>query len=141
MNVSIMTIAAEPELPDTFNLPAVIEPNRVVTIAAEVSGRIEKIGPEKGDRVSAGDLLIELNSDLLRPQLEMAKTQVEFNEIEFERMANLVKQNATARRDLDNAKTQRDISKAQRDEIQARLDRTRISAPLSGVLNNLFVEV
>lgn len=140
VNVSVMTVTAEPELPDTFDLPAVIEPNRVVTIAAEVAGRIERIGPEKGDAVSAGDLLIELNSDLLRPQFEMAKTQVQFNEIEFERMANLVKENATARRDLDNARTQRDISEAQLEEIKARLDRTRISAPLSGVMNNLLVE-
>ena len=140
VNVSVMTVTAEPQLPDTFRLPAVVEPNRVVTIAAEVAGRIEHIGPKKGDTVSAGDLLIELNADLLRPQFEMAKTQVEFNEIEFERMENLVKENATARRDLDNAKTQRDISKAQLVEIQARLDRTQISAPLSGVLNNLLVE-
>ncbi|MEJ2701076.1 MAG: efflux RND transporter periplasmic adaptor subunit [Sedimentisphaerales bacterium] len=140
VNVQVMTVAAEPELADTFDLPAVIEPNRVVTISAEVSGRIERIGPEKGDRVSAGDLLIELNSDLLRPQLDSAKTQVQFNEIEYERMANLVEQNATARRDLDNARTQRDVSKAQLDEIQARLDRTRIVAPLAGVLNNLPVE-
>lgn len=140
VNVSVMTVAAEPELDDTFTLPAVIEPNRVVTISAEVAGRIERIGPEKGDMVSAGDLLIQLNADLLRPQFESAKTQVEFNEIEFERMANLVKENATARRDLDNAKTQRDISKAQLDQIAARLDRTRILAPLAGVLNNLPVE-
>jgi membrane fusion protein (multidrug efflux system) len=140
VNVEVMTIAAEPELDDTFDLPAVIEPNRVVTISAEVSGRIEHIGPEKGDRVGAGDSLIELNSDLLRPQFDSAKTQVQFNQIEYERMANLVEQNATARRDLDNARTQRDISKAQLDEIQARLDRTRIVAPLAGVLNNLPVE-
>lgn len=140
VNVSVMTVATESELADTFTLPAVIEPNRVVTVAAEVSGRIERIGPEKGDRVSAGDLLVELNSDLLRPQFEMTKSQVEFNQIEFERMENLVKENATARRDLDNAKTQRDVSKAQLEEIQARLERTRILAPLSGVMNNKLVE-
>jgi membrane fusion protein (multidrug efflux system) len=140
VNVSVMTVTAEPELADTFTLPAVIEPNRVVTVAAEVSGRIERIAPEKGDRVSAGDLLVELNSDLLRPQLEMTKAQVEFNQIEFERMEKLVKDNATARRDLDNAKTQRDVSKAQLEEIEARLERTRILAPLSGVMNNKLVE-
>lgn len=140
VNVTVMTVVAEPQLPDTFNLPAVVEPNRVVTVSAEVSGRIERIGPEKGDTVSAGDLLIELNADLLQPQFEIAKTQVEFNQIEFERMANLVKDNATARRDLDNATTQLAISKAQLEEIGARLDRTRILSPLAGVLNNLLVE-
>jgi len=140
VNVAVMTVTAEPELPDTFTLPAVVEPNRVVTISAEVAGRIKRIGPEKGDAVSAGDLLIELNADLLRPQFEIAKTQVEFNQIEFERMANLVKDNATARRDLDTATTQLAVSKAQLEEIGARLDRTRIVAPLAGVLNSLLVE-
>jgi membrane fusion protein (multidrug efflux system) len=76
----------------------------------------------------------------LRPQFESAKAQVEYNQIEHERMANLVKDDATARRDLDNATTQLAISRAQFEEIRARLDRTRIVAPTAGVLNDLLVE-
>lgn len=140
VNVTVETVVAEPELADTFDLPAAIEPNRVIKISAEVAGRIERIGPAKGEAVHAGDLLIQINADLLRPQFESAKAQVEFNQLEYERMANLVKDNATARRDLDNATTQLAISKASLEEIRARLDRTRILAPTAGVLNNLLVE-
>lgn len=140
VNVTVETVATEPELADTFDLPAAIEPNRVIRIAAEVAGRIEKIGPAKGETVHKGDLLIQLNTDLLRPQFDSAKAQVEYNQIEHERMANLVKDDATAKRDLDNARTQLAISKAQLEEIRARLDRTRIVAPTSGVLNDLLVE-
>ncbi|MDY0357999.1 MAG: hypothetical protein RBR19_19110, partial [Sedimentisphaerales bacterium] len=35
VNVSVMTIVPEAELADTFVLPAVVEPNRVVAVAAE----------------------------------------------------------------------------------------------------------
>jgi RND family efflux transporter MFP subunit len=140
VNVTVETIVAEPQLADTFELPAVVEPNRVIRVPAEVAGRIEQIGPEKGNVVRAGDLLIQLNADLLRPQFEIAKAQVEYDQIEFERMANLVKEDATARRDLDNATTQLAISKARLEEIRARLDRTRILAPTAGVLNDLLVE-
>ncbi|UCC99822.1 MAG: efflux RND transporter periplasmic adaptor subunit, partial [Phycisphaerales bacterium] len=115
-------------------------PNRVVTVAAEVAGRIEHIGPEKGDIVRAGDLLIQLNADLVQPQFDSAKAQLEYDRIEYERMANLVKENATAQRDLDNATTQLAISKARFEEIRARLDRTRILAPIGGVLDNRLVE-
>ena len=140
VNVTVETVIAQRELADTFDLPAVVEPNRVVTVSAEVAGRIERIGPEKGDLVRAGDLLVQLNADLLRPQFESAKAQVEYNQIEHDRMANLVKDDATARRDLDNATTQLAISKAQFEEIRARLDRTHIIAPTAGVLNDLLVE-
>ena len=140
VNVTVQTVAAEPELADTFELPAVAEPNRVVRVAAEVSGRIEHIGPKKGDVVRAGDLLIQLNADLLRPQFDSAKAQLDFDQIQYKRTANLVEENATTQRDLDNATAQLAASKARIEEIRARLDRTRILAPIGGVLDDLLVE-
>ncbi len=140
VNVTVQTVVAEPELADTFELPAVVEPNRVVTVAAEVSGRIEQIGPKKGDVVRAGDLLIQLNADLLRPQFDGAKAQLDFDQIQYQRMANLVEENATTQRDLDNATAQLAASKARLEEIRARLDRTRIAAPIGGALDDLLVE-
>lgn len=140
VNVAIMTVIAEPQLADTFDLPAVVEPNRIVTVSSEVSGRIERIPPEEGSKVQAGDLLIKLNTDLIRPEFESAKAQVGRDQIEFDRMTNLAKENAATQRDLDNATSQLAISKARLEGIRARLERTSILAPTSGVLNDLLVE-
>jgi membrane fusion protein (multidrug efflux system) len=106
VNVKVITVAAEPEFADTFELPAVVEPNRVVTVSAEIDGR----------------------------------AQVKRDRIEFERMKNLVEDDATSRRDLDNATTQLAVSQAQLKEVGARLELTRILAPIDGVLNELFIE-
>jgi RND family efflux transporter MFP subunit len=140
VNVSVMTVIAEPQLADTFDLPAIVEPNRIVTVSAEVAGRIERIPQKEGSEVRAGDLLIQLNTDLIRPMFEVAEAQVERDQIEFDRMTNLVKQDATPRRDLENATTQLAISKARLDEVRARLDRTSILAPTAGTLNEILVE-
>lgn len=140
VNVKVMNISPVPEFSDTFTLPAVVEPNRIVTVSAEVEGRIETIPVVEGCNINAGSLLIKLNTDLLQPQYDMAKAQLERDKIEYTRMANLVKNNATAQSDLDNARTKRDISSAQFDEIQARLNRATIKAPISGVLNKILVE-
>ena len=140
VNVTVITVIAEPQLVDTFDLPAVVEPNRIVTVSAEVAGRIERIPQKEGSEVRAGDLLIRLNTDLVRPLFEIAEAQVERDQIEFDRMTNLVKQDATPRRDLENATTQFAISKARLEEVRARLDRTSILAPTAGVLNELLVE-
>ena len=140
VNVTVMTVTAIPQLADTFDLPAVVEPNRIVTVSAEVSGRIERIPPEEGSKIRAGDLLIKLNTDLIKPEFESAKAQVERDQIEFDRMTNLTKGNAATQRELDNATSQLAISKARLEGIRARLERASIFAPTAGVLNDLLVE-
>jgi membrane fusion protein (multidrug efflux system) len=140
VNVTVMTVTAEPEVVDTFDLPAVIEPNRIVRISAEVAGSIEDIPLKKGSLVYAGDLLIRLNEDLLLPEFEGAEAQFKRDKIEYERVANLVKEHVSPPRDLDNAIGQLAISKSRLAEVRARLERTRILAPSAGLLNDLPVE-
>ena len=140
VNVTIMTITAEPEIADTFDVPAVIEPNRIVRISAEVAGRIESIPLKKGSLVHSGDLLIRLNDDLLLPEFEGAQAQLKRDQIEYERVANLVKENVSTKRDLDNATSQLALSKSHLAEVRARLERTRILAPDTALLNDLLVE-
>jgi membrane fusion protein, multidrug efflux system len=140
VNVVVQTVVAEPDFADAFDLPAIVEPNRVVRVSAEVAGRIVQIGPGEGGRVRAGDLLIRLDDDLVRPQFVTAEAQVKRDQIEYERMADLVSKDATSKKDLDDATTRLSVSKASLDEIKARLDRTRIMSPTSGVLNDVLVE-
>jgi len=140
VNVSVMAVTAEPLLPDTFDLPAAVEPNRIVTVAAEVAGGVERIPPKEGSTVQAGDLLVQLNTDLIGPQVEIARAQFDRDKIQYERMSALVKTDATSRSDLDDATTKLATSKAQLKEVQARLERTRIIAPIAGILNDLPAE-
>jgi len=140
INVTVMTVTAEPQLVDTFDLPAAVEPNRIVKVAAEVAGGIERIPPKEGSVVKAGDLLVHLNTDLIQPQVEIAKAQYSREKIQFERMSALIKTDAASRNDLDDATTRLATSQAQLQEVQARMERARIVAPISGVLNDLPVE-
>jgi membrane fusion protein (multidrug efflux system) len=135
-----MEVVAIPALADEFALPAVVEPNRVVTVAAEVAARVERMPLEEGDAAKAGQLLVQLNVDLIEPALRTAQAQHDRNQIEFERMQSLVSENATSRQDLDNATVQLAASKATLEEAQARLERTQIVAPVRGILNKQLVE-
>ncbi|MEN6335504.1 MAG: efflux RND transporter periplasmic adaptor subunit [Phycisphaerales bacterium] len=140
VNVTVLPVTPEPELPDTFDLPAVIEPNQVVSVAAEVAGRIEWIGPREGAMVKAGDLLMRLNTDLLQAEFESFQAQAKNDQTEFDRQQGLVKGGASTSKELDQAETKLAISRAKLDEVRARLQRTRIVAPTEGVLNELPVE-
>jgi membrane fusion protein (multidrug efflux system) len=140
VDVEIMTVITEPEFAETIELPAIVEPNRIVSICAEVEGRIERIPSAEGSTVQAGDLLVQLNTDLIQPQFEIAEAQFNRDKIEYGRMKELVEKDATSISDLDDATVRLATSKAQLAEVRARLERTQILAPITGVLNDLPIE-
>jgi membrane fusion protein (multidrug efflux system) len=140
VNVTVMPVIAEPAFADTFELPGVVEPNKVVEVSAEADGKVEWIGPKKGALVRAGEPLMRLNTDLLEAQFQMAQAQAKNSQTEFDRIKGLVEKGASPSRDLDAASTQLTISQAQLEEARVRLARARIAAPMSGVLNDVPVE-
>jgi len=140
VNVTVLPVTAEPKLADAFELPAVVEPNQIVTIAAEVAGRIEWIGPREGSSVRAGNLLMRLNTDLLQAEFERSQAQAKNAQTEFERQQGLVRGGAAPTRELDQAAVQLAVAQATLQEVRARLDRTQIHTPTGGILNNLLVE-
>ena len=140
VKVAVIPVVAEPAFTDTFELPGVVEPNKVVEVSAEADGRVEWIGPRKGTLVHKGDLLARLNTDLLTAQFQMAEAQAKNAETEYDRVQGLVAKGAAPSRDLDAAATQLAITKAQREEARVRLARAQITVPITGVLNNVPVE-
>ena len=158
VNVVVQTIEPLPELADTLTLSAVVEPESVVRVAAEVSGRVESYGVrqhamkwrgrdfpagatiEEGEPVKTGAPLIHLNRDLLQAAYDRAKAQYEYDESEYQRIADLFERGVTAKSEFDTARTQREVSRAALDEVSKNLERTTIVSPLDGFLNRLTIE-
>ena len=159
VNVKVQRVRPIPELADTLDLTAIVEPNRVVRVAAEVAGQIERFGrrrqavawnqgriPEgatvqEGEPVSEGQPLVHLNKDLLQARYDRALAQFEYDEREYQRILDLYERGVTSRTELDDAGTHREVAKASLDEAARNLERTTIAAPISGILNRLPKEV
>ena len=68
----VEVVKLEPaRIEDWLDLPGVIEPEQVVTVGAEVGGRLEWRGPKEGDRVKKGERLALVN----RERLALAERQ------------------------------------------------------------------
>jgi len=140
VNVKTRIVTAVPTMPDTLELPGRVEANRVVRVAAEVPGRIERIYCEEGRACAAGDRLLQINLDLLRAEFDRASAQYEFDKLEYERIQSLVKGGAATAKERDRAESARDVSRAAAEAAGIRLARAEVYAPVSGVLNELLVE-
>ena len=158
-NVIVQTVRPLPELADTFTLSAIVEPDRVVHLAAEVAGRIERYGQrrrsaswrgreipagksiEEGEPITQGDPIVYLNTDLLQARFERAQAQFEYDQTEYNRVADLYERGVTSKTEFDDAGATRNVSKAVLDEAARNLERAVIVAPISGILNRLSMEI
>ena len=158
VNVVVKTITPLPELPDTLTLSAVVEPENVVRVAAEVAGRVERYGVrqralqwrardfpagetiEEGEPIEVGAPLIHLNQDLLQAAFDRAQAQYQYDESEYERITDLFERGVTSKTEFDSARTRREVSRAAFEEAARSLERTTIVSPLAGFLNRLTIE-
>jgi len=143
-NVSVEVIESIPELEDTVKLTGETEPNRIVKVLSEVAGRIEKVAVTEGQLVhgngEAPSLLVSLNTELLRAQLDLCKADEEFASLEAERLDELFEKDVATRHERDRGQTQLVMAKARTATAQANMDRSQIYAPIGGVLNSLPAE-
>lgn len=139
VNVAVEVIQPIAELPDTFVIPGVVEPNRVVQVCAEVAGRIMKINGREGAVVRKGARIVELNTDLLKAEMDRTSSQLRIAERELERIESLFKRNPplATESELDLARSNAGVAQAHQDAAKANFERATIVAPIDGVLNRL----
>jgi len=119
------------------------------------TGRIVAVSVEAGDHVQKGQLLARIDDSVLVPQvkrleasLEQAQAQAALSAAEYQRALgvqaagalsaeDIEKRRATAVTDAANVK----VAAAQLAEAQARLNRTRIVAPIAGTVLTRGAEV
>ena len=139
-----------------------LKPSRLVSVGAQVSGRIETLHVKLGDRVKAGDLIAEIDSRTQRNALQSAQAaqrsaranrdalaaDLRQYQLTLQRQQALVARQLVARADYDAAKTKVDATREQVaaldgevvqrqtdvDVAQTNLGYTRITAPTDGTV-------
>ncbi|OPY57402.1 MAG: Macrolide export protein MacA [Pelotomaculum sp. PtaU1.Bin035] len=107
--VSVMTAAADnQELETTLELSGVLVQAQKVDISSKISGKVISLGYNTGSAVKAGDVLIQLDTEVLSAQLMQAQ-------------AGLQSAEAAA----DAARNQASITKINLDAAQKLYDRTK----------------
>lgn len=139
--VRVITLTLKPErLEDKISLPAEVEPFENLWVKAEVIGQVVKVLVKEGRRVKRGQVLVELDNRDYRTRLARIEASYTLAKLEYDRYVTLAKQKITAASRLDEAEAKLRELTAQRSEAELALSRTRITAPISGRLNELSVE-
>jgi membrane fusion protein (multidrug efflux system) len=116
-----------------------IEAERQVTIHAEATGRISKLGFEEGDTVEKGAMLGQIRRDAQASLLARASTSLEKSKADYERIKSLHGQGAASQEELDNARIAYQTAKLDRKDRRREVGDTRVLSPFSGTITERFV--
>jgi membrane fusion protein, multidrug efflux system len=111
-----------------------LKANESVNITANVTETISAIHFDDGQRVSEGDILVELTSVEQHALLEEAAVRAGEAERQYQRVKALVAQGAASESLLDERKRDLDTARAVLVAIESRLSDRLIKAPFDGVL-------
>lgn len=105
-----------------------------VTITAEITGKVAQIAFNAGDRVKAGDLLVQQDVAVEEAQLRAAESAAELARLEYNRAKKLIGTSVIPQADFDRAQAQLTQALAQADNFRAVIARKTIRAPFAGRL-------
>lgn len=132
---SVSTFTVEHQSwPNVFSALGTVEADEGITISAEVSGRVQRIAFQSGERVEAGTVLIELESGNEQAQLRAAQARLQLAQSNFERLEQLREKNTISQSDLDTAFQQRESAQADVEDLKTTLAKKIVRAPFSGRL-------
>ncbi|MEJ5051837.1 efflux RND transporter periplasmic adaptor subunit [Chryseobacterium culicis] len=138
------------EISNSITATGTIQPVDTVAVGTQVSGIIKNIYVDFNSTVKKGELLATLDPDLLQFQsqqikanLQNAKSNLAYNEININRQSQLYKVGAISKADYDIATNQYNAAKAQVGSVNAQLSTanknlslTNIYSPIDGTVLN-----
>jgi HlyD family secretion protein len=150
-----VTPAAMGNLTEEISANGTINPVRVVNVGSQVSGTVEKLYVDFNDRVTAGQVLLELDPRLFRAALDQSEAslanvqaQAALADANARRAAELRRQDFISQQDYEQAVATARSQAAQVKSARARTEQDRanlnfsiIRAPVSGVIINRKIDI
>jgi membrane fusion protein (multidrug efflux system) len=105
-----------------------------IAITSKLSERVERVRFESGQRVEAGQVLVDLDVGGDVADLDAARTAAREAQRQFDRQRQLAEQKLIPTSQLDAQRAARDAAQAQVQQAMARVSDRAIVAPFAGVL-------
>ena len=136
-----LTEAKTARIDKSFTAQGNFEPIQSLTLMSETWGQIKRVLKRKGDRVRAGELLVQVEGNTMNADLSALQANYEKAKRDLGRFENLAAGEAITKRQLEDVRLQVKTIESQLVNARQRVNKTRITAPISGEINEIYVEV
>lgn len=133
--VAAELITVQAESGTTYaTVPGTVVSKRHAEIASRLSGYVQSVKVQAGDRVEAGQPLLAIDSSDVTGQLQQAQAVFDEAEVNYQRTTSLYAKGVATKVQMDDATRQHATAKAALQMAQAAVGYADIRAPFAGVV-------
>ncbi|SEH79906.1 membrane fusion protein, multidrug efflux system [Paenimyroides aquimaris] len=143
-NEKVTLSVTSPVVKDTVILEDYVAQIRSINhieLRAQEKGYLQKIFVDEGQFVKKGQLLFKIMPNLYEADVNRAKAEVNYAEIEYKNAKQLFDNNVVASTELAMAKAKYDKAKAELAAMNTHLQFTEIRAPFDGIIDRFHVRL
>jgi membrane fusion protein (multidrug efflux system) len=112
-----------------------------IELRSQERGYLEKIFVDEGQFVKQGQLMFKLMPVVYQAEVDKAKAEMNFAEIEYRSTKGLADNNVVSQNELALAKAKLDKARAELSLAQAHLSFTEIRAPFDGIMDRFYTRL
>jgi membrane fusion protein, multidrug efflux system len=124
-----------------YSTTATLEAPEEAHVLSRVSGLVEKILVEEGDRVTKGQVLAVIDPKRQKYELNRAEAEVQIVEQELNRLKKINNKEFVSQDALAKLEFNLQAAKAQRDLAELKLKDSQITSPINGVVAHRLVKL
>lgn len=118
----------------------VVDSKSTINISPRINGIVSSVLVSNGDAVQRGQLLFEIDAEVLRRTLDEVETQLEFAETVFQKQKRIWEQKAGSEIQYLQAKTSAESLTKRKASLLEQISMARVTAPTTGIVDNLTVK-
>ncbi|MGE6190378.1 efflux RND transporter periplasmic adaptor subunit [Stutzerimonas stutzeri] len=124
-------------------LPAIgtLRASQGIDLSVEIAGTITDVQFQSGEKVSKGQPIVLLDSEMERASLASAEADLNLSRVEFQRARSLLDRQAISRSEYDRLNAESQKAEASVAQLRASLAKKRILAPFAGTIGIRQVDV
>ena len=123
-----------------IELPGIVSAANDLMMMAETQGRVLKIYKHEGSWVNRGEIIAQVNDELMKAELLVTEANYEKARKDLERALTLSNGGAITQQQLEGLQLNEKAAKAKFIISQKRVKDASIKAPISGYINKLFIK-
>jgi membrane fusion protein (multidrug efflux system) len=133
--LTVTAVRIEPQrLAERLTTTGTVRANERVELVSEVAGKVAEVRFEEGRRVEAGQVLVKIDDSELVAQRDRAQSRVEVAKSREKRQRRLLEDGILSQEEYDLQAGELEVLEADLRLIDARLEKTEIRAPFTGVV-------
>lgn len=127
------------DLTDKIAIIGSLESNESVELRSEINGTIERIKFDEGQRITAGELLFQIDMEKLKASYDQALANLKLAETTAKRYKNLVQTKAVSQQEYDQTVATLESNRATVALAREQLADATIKAPFDGIMGERLV--